>query len=211
MHLIRELGESYFRERFASCMFLDLDGNAAYLNENSDWYDNQVPCFTVTGPASKPVIAESRLPYDFFKDLSVFAVPPLGWRAAAQGRYLVHFSRNNRSYHRAIAPHILRRVVSPSTQYLLDTDSISSNYYERAAITVNLVMKPEYHTMQEGLALMRQGKLFSFCSSANVSVIPDTEGRQAIFFNTNRVGTVESNGTINCTVPVIQSLIEAQA
>lgn len=208
MNLIKELSVGYFQERFGGCMFFDPDKKASYIDTSRSWHKNEVGIITVSGTASKPVTEEAVLPYDFFTGLEVFGVPNLGWRSAAQGRYMVYMSRNNRAYHRGVSREVLQRWLSPATQFLIDTDNISEDYYTRVATTTSMVMQPEYVPFTEGVSMLKRGELFSFCTSANLAVIPDVGDDLAIYFNSNRVGSVKSNGQIDCTIPVINQIIK---
>ena len=207
MNLVKELTPGYFFERFRGCMFKDAEGRPNYIDTQQPVERDAVICNLVGGTPTKPTLEKTRFPWDFFADLSVFSVPALGWRQAGQGRYLVHFRRNNRTYHRAVAANILQRWVSPATKFLLSSGNLNIDYYDRMPIVVHLVMLPEYTPLKDGIAAMRKGEIFSFCTSPNLAVIPDVDEQQAIYFNTSRVGTVLKDGTVTCTVPFIDAII----
>ena len=195
-------------ERFGGCMFFDDKKRPNFITTDADWPKGAVSSTAVMGPTTKPALETNSLPYDFFTDLSVFTVPPLGWRSTAQGRVLVHFRRNNRSYHRAISAGVLIQTVSPVTKYLYDTGNISSEYYSRNATLVSMVMNPEYTPFKEGIEALRSGKVISFCVSPTIAVIPDAEEKQAIYFNTNKVGEINPDDSIKCYSPVVQLMVE---
>ena len=211
MNLVEELGIGYMSDRFEGCMFFDPDNRPNYLNlRGGGQREGSLRSVAVTGTATQPAMTENWLPYDFFKDLSVFSVPPLGWRAAAQGRYLARFSRKNKCYHRGIAHHILNRELSPATNYLVATGNVSNDYYNRVATTVSMIMKPEYTAFGEGIELMRRGKLFSFCVNSAIAVIPESEDRQAIYLNSTKAAIVCENGRIEFTTPFVDSALRDQ-
>jgi hypothetical protein len=206
MNLIQELGLGYFGERFNRCMFFGPDGKACYILDANR--SEGIKCAVVEGPSTKPVVTETYIPPDFFKDLSVFGVPALGWRSTAQGRYTVYMSRNNRSYHRGVSSGILNKFVAPSSELLIRDDGVSPEYYSRESTVVSMVMNPEFITMRDGIAAMADGSLYSFAISANLAVLPMSDESYGLYFNTNRVGSVSPGGNISCSIPVVRRLLE---
>lgn len=207
MNLVQELGLDYFSDRCKNSMFFDEEGKACFLARQGWGGSRGAPATMVSGSPEKPETKSIYKPYDFFKDLSVFATPPLGWRMAAEGRYLAYFRRNNRAYHRGVAPHVLTRQVSPASDFLMRTGNLSPDHYENENVVVNMVMMPHYIKLREGIEAMRRGDLFSFCASPTVAVIPDVGEQQAIYFNTNRAGTVRPDGSINTNSPAIADIL----
>jgi hypothetical protein len=114
------------------------------------------------------------------------------------GTYMAHFSRNNRAYHRGTSAKILFRKLSPSTQFLLDTENIDIKVYADNYVTTKMVMTPKYVPFREGLEKMRSGELFSFAISPTLAVIPEVDDQQALYCNTNKIGIVKPNGDIVC-------------
>lgn len=208
-NIIEELGTQYASERFGGCFLFTDDNRPAYINTGVRWGNGSVPVVIVEGTVSKPTTLPSMLPNEFFKTLDVFAVPPLGWRMAAEGRYLVYYSRNNQAtVHRAVSPNVLRRFVSPATQFLQDTDNVSIGYYDRLPQTTLMIMKPEYVKFKDGVEAMRSGELFSFCSSPVVAVIPEVDDAQAIYFNSNKAAILDSKGTLHCKDETLKRYIK---
>lgn len=210
MNLVEELGTSYFLDRFNHSMFLDPEGRPAYINHGIPTARGTIPVASIEGPVTKPSVIEGSLPYDFFKDLSVFAVPPMGFRSANNGRYLVHYSRNNRSYRRGVSTDNINRWVAPSSMYLMNEGALSYDYYDRPTSTIMMIMKPEFTPLKEGIAKMKAGELFSFAASSNLAVIPAVDDAFALYFNTNRVGTISADGSLSCTVPMVSNMIKEQ-
>lgn len=206
MNLVKELGMEYFQDRCRNSMFFDENKRSCYIGD--EWGGAGIPIYVVSGTTEKPVTTQERKGADFFTDLSVFSTPPLGWRMAAEGRYLAYFRRNNRSYHRGVAHHVLTRTVSPASQYLMETDNLSHNFYEDRAPTAHMVMQPSYISFRQGIEAMRQGELFSFAASPIIAVLPDVNGKQAVYFNTTHAATVSPEGEIECGSPAIMSLIK---
>lgn len=209
MNLIQELGQGYFHERFNRCMFFGPDGKPAYIIDGA--HHQGVKCVLVDGPSTKPVTTETFIPYDFFKDLSVFSVPALGWRSAAQGRYTVYMSRNNRTYQRGVSNGVLNKFIAPSTELLIRDDGVSPDYYERESTVVTMVMRPEYMPLREGVEAMNEGSVYSFCVSANLAILPVSDDAYGLYFNTNRVGSVSPGGNVSCSIPVVSRLLEENA
>lgn len=209
MNLIEELGRQYIVERFDKCMFYDPEGRPCFINGSKGVWPAQddVPVTLVMGSPTKPILKEGSLPNEFFKDLSVFAVPPLGWRFTASGRHMVYYSRNNASYHRALAPKNLQKFLSPVTEFLIETDNLDENRYMKYDSDVLMVMKPEYETLKEGIEKIRAGELVSFCVSPVIAVIPGEDDKQLFFFNTRQVAHMDKEGNIHSENPVIRDYL----
>ncbi len=213
-NLLDELGAQYMVDRFSECMFYDADRRVSVIDSSlaPNWNRDNVGVITLTGDVSNVTQTRGAIPKEFFKDMSVFGAPDLGWRMAAQGKYLAHFRRNNKSYHRAVAAgrrSNLLRTLSPVTQYMVDSENLNEEYYNSMHVTTMLIMQPSFIPFRQGLELMRRGELLSFCVSPNIAVIPDTKGRQSILFNTARVAMVEADGEVKFTTNK-QPFIEEQ-
>ena len=161
-----------------------------------------------TGTPGKASVEARTISPAFFKDMSVFFAPSLGWRHAANGRYLAYFSRNNRSYARGVTLSNLNVSLSATTLYLVNNQNISQSYYERSSVRTLLIMQPEFTPLTQGIKDMRDGKIVSFAASHNIAVIPDSEDEFRIMFNLNPVGRVLSNGNIECRVPIVEKVIK---
>lgn len=212
MNLLKELGGDYFYNRFQGTMLLTPEEVAGFVDFNGGraTLEEHVPLCLVEGPATKPVTKRGQLPYDFFKSLSVFSVPSMGWRCTAQGRFMSFITRNNRSYVRGVAISNIEKWHSPMTRFLFNEDALSEDYYNRDSTLVSLILKPEYTPIKEGIQAIREGEVLAFCSSNNLAFMPATAGKLAIFFNKNQVGEVAKDGTINCTISIIHQLIQEQ-
>lgn len=209
-NLVQELGVAYIKERFQECMFLTPEGSPAFINSSRPWPRGQVAITVAGGSPSAPTSTDAELPHGFFSSLSVFAAPPLGWRVSDDGKYLVNFWRNNRSYHRAIAPANLHRRFAPSTRWLLNTNNLSREVYDSSASTALLVMQPRYTQFREGLEKMRRGEVLSFAVNPNIAVIPEVDNQQAVLFNNNRVAIVRPDGELSFTFPPMETLVQDQ-
>lgn len=207
MNLVEELGRRYFAERFDGSFFKGPDGSTCIV---AGLGNDGILANKVAGTVSKPALDSTEIPNDFFVDMSVFATPELGWRSAAQGKYLAFFSRNNRSYHRGTSHGNLHRDISPLSYWAAETGALNLPTYNKEATTAKLVMEPEYLSLTEGLAKLAEGELLSFCISANMAVFPEEEEMLALMFNNRKVGTVNLNGEITCNIPFIRSTLEEQ-
>lgn len=209
MSLIKELGIPYMMERFADCMFYGPGDVPSYIYSNDNWPRGKVRTIELRGESyTNPEIVHSTLPESFFKDLSVFHTPPLGWRMSEDGAYLAHFRRQNKSYQRALATKVIQRTVSPATSFLIDTENLDGYSFSTKESTISLIMRPRYLNFREGLERMRNGDLFSFSVNCNLAVIPDVDDQQALLFNTTNVGIVKSNGEVVCDIPQVHKLIQ---
>lgn len=213
-NLISELGRPYFNERFGNSFFKGPNGHPCYVMRSERTAVIETPeivrAVEVKGSLSKPTVDEIEIPADFFSSMEVFAVPELGWRMAAKGKYLARFERNNRSYHRGVAFSNLIRSHHDMTLWAADEGIISLEHYTRHANTVKLVMEPEYMPLSEGIKEMAQGKLLSFAVSANLAVVPDLDDKFALLFGYNKVGTITPEGEIDCEIPLIGQSYEEE-
>lgn len=208
MNIINELGVDYARDRFSGCMFVTPDKQIATVAGDRSWPDSGVAVNYVTGDINHLSTVTGIVPRDFFKDLSVFKTPPLGWRMNADGRYLAIFSRNNRSYHRAVAMRNLDRLYSPVTQFLFNEGYISVYDYETEAMTTKMVMDPQYIPLREAIGKIKSGEIMAAACTPNIALIPEVDGKLSILFNHNKVGEVRTNGSVHCTIPSISSMLE---
>lgn len=208
-NLIAQLGHGYARERLAGCMFMTEDDRAAFIDtRNAAWTERTAPVSVIGGPSSKTTIETRHVPHEYFKDFSTFATPALGWRMAANGRWMGYMRRNNASYNRALAAKGITTWLAPTTQFLINSDNLSLEYYQRPTTIAHLVMLPEYMSMADGLAGMASEKMLGFALSSNMAVIADTDEQHAFYFNTAKVGTVALDGTVTCKVPMFAEYLE---
>lgn len=216
MSIIKEVGLNYFLERWDKAFFKHEDnGRTCYINggPSADRYGNNigVQCTSIFGDIAKPQSEGIIIPETYFKDMSIFKTPPLGWRMANQGRYLAFFRRNNKVYRRGVCYDILQRWEAPSTTFLLNTGSISKDFFSRIEPTALMIMEPKYTPLHEGIAAMRKGELYSFAVSPNIAVIPDVDDTMALFFNTAKVGIVNKNNQVECKIPAVITMAEERA
>lgn len=205
-NLIDELGYGYFHERFGGSLMFTPDGRPAVITNVGD--GGNVIVDATSGPVGKLSVEKVTIPKEHFKNMAVLAVPALGWRAASKGRFMALYTRNNRSYQRGISINNLNTVHSEHTQFLLNNGEISYSYYGRATTTAALIMQPQYIRMSEGLRDMRDGEIMGFAVSANLAVLPYNEEHCILMFNNMQVGTVDFNGTINCTIPTVERMFK---
>lgn len=210
MNLVNEVGVSHFRERWESALFFNEGGDPCYINSEATWISGTVACSVVKGTASKPKLEDANNPYECFKDLTMFKTPALGWRMAANGRYLVYLRRNNKAYRRGVSLTHVTGWLAPSTQLLVSTGDLSKDFYSRQSSRAMMIMKPEYMKLQQGLQAMRDGDVLSFAVSNNLAVIPDVDDKVSVYFNMSKVGTIGLDGSIVCNVPIIRSIIQEE-
>ena len=92
----------------------------------------------------------------------------------------------------------------------MNEGALSPDYYERPNSTISMIMKPEFVPLKEGIEKMKAGELFSFAASSNLAVIPAVDDGFAMYFNTNRVGTISKDGELTCTIPMVSNMIKEQ-
>lgn len=210
MNLIEELGRQYITERFDQCMFYDSEGRPCVLRVASRWNpEDGVPIDRFSGTPENVETSNDTLDPDFFKDLSVLAVPQLGWRSTAEGKYTVYYSRNNASYHRGLANKNLLKYISPLSQYMLETESINGDNLMTYQTDVMMVMKPQFETLKSGIEKLRAGELVSFSVSPIVAVFPSKNGNLSVYFNTRPVAVIDKDNNINSTNDVIRQYLRS--
>lgn len=194
-------------------MFYDADGNVCHLLSDNSWNDSEAMVAMVTGENGKLKVDRKMIPYSFFKDQEVFKTPPLGWRSAFDGRFMAYYRRNNyRTFRRGTAAQLLNVWNAPHTAYLMQTRNLqeADGTVGQVFFTTHLIMKPTYIPFKEGIDKMRKGEIMGFCVSPNLAFIPDVKGKQAVYFNTSKVGVVNENNTISCEVPIIRDILKEQ-
>lgn len=209
-NIIAELGASFISERFHGCMFFDEEGEVQYIDNTGRWPTGRVGTIRVRGTPDKYTAERHSMPNEFFKDLSVFSVPPLGWRSAGDGAYMAYFRRNNKSYHRAIAKNNLHTRLSPASDWLRMSGNLDTQKYTEQAAQALLVMKPEYIPFRQGLERMREGELFSFATGPTIAVMPAPNDCQTILFNQHEVATVLPDGELRFINNDVQDYVREQ-
>jgi len=211
MNLIEELGVNFIRERFSESLFLDVDGSPCYINAKVRWEPKTVCAVKLSGSVDEVEKKTVNIPDDFFKDLSVFGTPPLGWRMNSDGTYVVHFSKNNRmnntGYLRGLNPRNTDKFLSPATQYLIESENLKADKLDKIETSAFMIMKPTYKSFREGLKEMRNGNIFSFVSSPVLAVIPAEDQGQAIYFNTRLAAKIDKNGELICSNPIVENYV----
>lgn len=211
MSLVTDLGNSYFNDRFSESMFLHPELGPCYIR---DAYSSsgKVGIVSVKGNVGKLNCTNHEIDHSFFTSMEQFAIPELGWRGAANGKYLAFFSRNNRSYHRATSASVLTHEIHAVTNMLHYRGKLNMDYYHRNDVITKLILDPEYTSFSEGIEKLKSGTHISFPVSARIAVVAETDDSAAIYFNQNRVGDVDyENNRINCKIPVIVNKLQEEA
>lgn len=201
-NLIESVGVDYFNRRFSGSYFLDQNDNPAIVVTAGG---DATVATVLKGTSNRMMEDTAEIPNDYFTDLSKFSVPRLGWRTAAQGKYLVYMSRNNRSYHRGLSAGNLNVKLSPMTQWLVRSNNFRNTIGKNKQAL--LAMKPEFIPFAEGVEKMRRGEILSFAASHIVAVSPDVDEKFAIFFREKKVGEVLPNGTLSFTIPSVEEYL----
>lgn len=211
MNLLQELGIDWVRGKLQGCMFYMPDKTPAMIDCTVPWKRDEVAYIAVGGATSKPTITKGVLPADYFKDFSVFQTPALGWRTANFGRYAAYFRRRNNTYNRALNAKSLASWLSPTTQFLAKEGGISLDFYTKDTTQTSMVMSPNYKPLEIGIKAMRDGKIFSFCVSPNIAVLPEAANKEALYYNTTKVGSIKPNGQIDCSLPQVMAVLKDNA
>lgn len=209
MNMVQELGTNYFAQRFGGSFFKGPDGNPGMILPRG-WMDERtVPCNIFRGKVEKTETVNEPIASDFFVDMGILAVPRLGWRSAAKGKYLAYLSRNNTSYQRGICTANLKRSLAPHTEYLINYGEISSSYYLGEAITAKLLFEQEYLTLADGIEQMNNGKLLAFPVTPALAVVPKDDTHFALLMGRREVGVVDrETKVITMSIPFDPSLLE---
>ncbi|UFK09561.1 hypothetical protein [Xanthomonas phage DES1] len=204
-------GNSRFYSKFNRSMFRDPDtGDICSVDSSNHGYDgqpgNSIACRKLKRLASGRVASSwdrTAYPYNFFKDMSTFATPELGYRTGAAGKVLLYITRNPGTYHRGTSTAILSVESSDLTAWLASENVVDLASEQSDTKLTDMVMNPEFLTMSQGLEAIRAGRIASFAINANVAVTPAEEESQDIWYKTRRVGKINSDGNIECSLKYI--------
>lgn len=210
-NLLQSLGRDYFNQRFEGSMFIAADGRPSYVIHAPSSARDKVTVKSISGNVGRLSTSQHDMDADFFSGMEVFRVPELGWRSVQDGRYLTYMSRNNRSYSRGVAFSNLRHHPHSLSIAMQNESYISESYYTQHGVLATLVMKPEYLTLAEGLAGLREGNLLSFAMSPNMMVVAESEEAGSLYLGMSRVGSVSFDGTINCNISYVKNSLEESA
>ena len=210
-NLLQSLGRDYFDSRCEGSMFFGPGGSpSSILRASRDNY-NQVIIKSYTGKIGRITTEQAELEADFFSGLEVLRTPELGWRTALDGKYLAFLSRNNRGYTRGVTGANLTTNLHPMSMSLIEDGEISNSYFENLGVQTKLVMEPDYLTLAEGMASMREGNILSFAMSASMALVVESDEAASLLLGRRRVGSVSFDGTINCTIPYVRANLEEPA
>lgn len=207
MSIIETSGKDYFARKFAGTVFLDAEGEPcvipsgelAGLSANTFTQDGRVRVLKLRGTPDKSSKAEHIIDADYFDSMEKFAVPELGWRTAAAGRVLVYFARSTRTYKKGICLDSVTYDFAPHTLELMNSGSLSMDYYARPAVKGHMILSPQVLTLAEGLRGMNSGELMSFAISPQVAVAPaldGSDGTYSVYHKLDIVGTLTSRGRV---------------
>lgn len=208
MTLIAQLGMDQFLNKYNTSFFMHEGLPCIVTGSNRD---GKVKADKIDGTINKPVTTAVVIEPEFFTDMSVFATPALGWRAAANGRYLVYLQRNNGSFHRGTCIDNMHVNMHEMTTWFAQNGGLNLDYYGRHSTICKMVMQPQYVSLTEGLALIQRGKVVSFAVNELLAVVPAEDGLYDVLFREKKVGSVDDNGSITCTIPFVVEALEAAA
>lgn len=208
MSLIAQLGMDQFLTKYSGSFFMH-EGLPCFVTGSNR--DGNVKADKIGGTINKPVTTQVVIDPEFFTDMGVFATPALGWRVAGNGRYLVYMQRNNGSFHRGTCIDNITFNYHEMTTWFAQNNGLNMEYYSRNAAICKLVMEPVYLPLTEGLALIQKGKIVSFAVNELMAIVPSENGLYDVLFREKKVGTVDDNGSVTCTIPFVVESLEAAA
>lgn len=191
MSIIKEVGRDYFESRFSNCFFIGPSGNTCIIRSRSRPRD-AIDCVEVKSVKNQVVTTDVAVPHSFFTDMGVFKTPPLGYRHDRGGLFLASFYRDNTSYTRGVCTANLKHTYALHTQLLMRMKKLPTStdeYY-----SANLIMKPKFLSVGEGVEAMNKGKLLSFAASADVAVIPQEGDNYGVAFRGVKVADLTPEG-----------------
>lgn len=212
-NIIAEYGStSYFNDKFSGAMFglKQSDGSVTAAVLRQALSSNEVQCRTFSGKVGKITTNDVIVPGDYFSGLNVFRTPTLGWRSAKNGRLLLHVSkRNNRSCSvRGVSARGLSTLISGITSRMIGLGLESPSYYAEEGVLTKLVMEPEYTEYNQGIELMREGKILSFVPNERVAVQAINNDVAHIYLGTVPVGRIDLNSKVNKINQIFESLVK---
>lgn len=203
MSIIKTTSKDWFSRKFCSAVLFSPSGEPCVLPHEgmvglgypSFNIDGKVRAFVLTGTPEKSSKKEIFIDPEYFDDMDKFKVPDLGWRTAADGRVLAHFSRNPRTYKKGVCVDALQCTFAPHTFELMHTGNISRDYYSRPAVKAHMVMSPTFIPLSEGLRRMNEGEIMSFAVSSNLAICPSADDdRYHVVSGTDVVGYITPEG-----------------
>jgi hypothetical protein len=208
MSIIKETSGDYFARKFGAAMFFGPEGVPCILPSNevsglgasTFTQDGKVRAFALEGTAEKPSKKELFIEKEFFDSMERFSVPDLGWRAAAEGRVMVHFARATRTYKKGVCLDSVEVRFAGHTMELMDTGNVSHEYYNRPTTKALMILTPVYTPLAEGLEGMNSGKIIGFALSANLAVLPGDGDNYQIAYGMQVVGTLSPDGSARMSI-----------
>ena len=205
-----------FYDKFDGSMFKDADGDSLLVSRARHDYPEQdkVACrkikLTASGRVSSQVETKT-VPASFFSDMGVFGLPELGWRATAAGKMLVYHQKSDTTYHRGTCVRVLSSTVSGFSRWLASAGDITIPTETTEIKVAHSILNPTFHTMAEGLALIREGRLASFAINHKLAVTPNPEGNFDLWYKLAVAGTITESGEVRTTNTYAQSTLMEEA
>lgn len=203
MSIIRDMGRQYFYSKFAGAVVLSPDGKAGCIDTASTYdEDGNVCVISSTGTLGKARRNVIPVPPDYFDSLEKFNVPDLGWRSAAEGRYMAYFQRPQRTYRKGLHVRDLQVTQMAHTTQLINSGNLSGMFFSRDYIVARMLCEPEFMPLADGLAAMNSSDIMGFALSNKLAVGPsDRDDTYILYYEEFPVGTVGSDGTMNLHIP----------
>lgn len=191
MNLVQQVGAEYFSSRFGGCIFVGPNDKPHYIEGVS--VRRTVNCKEAE---SHKQLKNVELPFDFFSTFKFLAVPELGWRSADDGRVLLRYSRDNKSYTRGITLKNVSREYAEHTEYMFGMGKLNKKDIEAPSFIASTVVQPEHLSMSDGVEAMKNGKIMAFTNSASVAVVPESDSLFNIYCGSTHVANTTPEGEI---------------
>lgn len=200
-NLYKEYGHQEFTQRILGAV-IDYQGEPHILNNVAD-LGEIVLAQKITGTPEKIQIDEVQIPMEFFENISCLKHPDLGYRAAAGGQFLSYYIKIPSAVRKGV--HVgndtLKDVVSSLTSYIQHYTNFEYRSFQSNYARALMIYRPNFTSLQKGLAQIKAGEIISFVVDNNFAVVPHTEEGKylKILYKIREVGEIDVDGTIKFT------------
>lgn len=205
-NLIKDLGVPYCNENLIGSL-LFVEGVPHIINEITQ---RGISTTSFKGQISKPVLANVNLPVTILdKGFESLKYPRLGYRSAAKGKVLMELELIP-NFKRGLRPDSLQVTFPAPITFLADKLAIDLNHYTRDNVKPLIVASEDYMSMQDGLAAIRKGDIYTFAVSHELAVIPAAieGGYLEIVYRGRTVGEIAASGKVSGTITKVNKLME---
>lgn len=199
MNLVQEHGYGYFNDRFRDSVFRHPDGWVGIVKQANN--ANDVTITKVEGVVGRLSPTEVVIEAAFFTSLAVFDVPEVGYRTAAEGRYVAYVDHRSGS-NRGVSARNTTWSMSPMTEQMGFDRAVSISYFGRADVKAALICTPIYTQLHKGAAAMLAGEIAGFALSSATAVTATDNPEMGLIYLRGRAA-----GTLNLSTLEISTTI----